>query len=67
MSETTEIIQSRSISQSELSSECWAVQFRGLEACKLCEFKGTDECGGKDILNTGTNDKGLSVPLGTAF
>jgi len=30
----------------ELTSECWLVQFRGLEACVDCELFNTRECGG---------------------
>jgi len=49
--------------QSDLSGECWAVQFQGKEACKKCEFRGTKECGGKNIIKTGKTTKGKSVPL----
>ena len=49
--------------QSDMSSECWAVQFQGKEACKKCEFRGTNECGGKRIIATGKTSKGKTVPL----
>jgi len=26
------------------------IQIFGLEACKTCEFKNTEECGGKEII-----------------
>lgn len=38
------------IDQSKLTSDCWLIQFKGLIACKTCELKGTDECGGRDTL-----------------
>jgi hypothetical protein len=54
----------RTINQSELTSECWSIQFQGLKACKSCEFLNTKECGGKNIRKTLINDKGIKVPLG---
>lgn len=51
------------IRQSELSAECWNIQVWGIEACENCEVKGTDECGGKNIIKTGENEKGFKVPL----
>lgn len=51
------------IKQSELTAECWLIQFDGLKACEICEAKGTDECGGKKIRETLKNEKGVSVPL----
>ncbi len=54
----------RSISQSELTSECWLVQFVGLTECETCDVKNTNECGGPDIRETGKNSKGFEVPLG---
>ena len=38
------------ISQSDLTADCWSVQAWGLRACRACEIRGTDECGGKAIL-----------------
>ena len=32
--------------RSALTEECWLVQLQGLDACKSCEYLGTDECGG---------------------
>ena len=54
----------RIINQKELTSECWAIQFRGLEACKDCEFKDSNECGGKEIRKKLMNKLGFKVPLG---
>lgn len=51
------------IKQADMTSECWAVQFEGKDACKKCEFRGTKECGGKTIIKSGKNKKGLAVPL----
>jgi len=38
------------IKQSGLTSDCWLVQFWGISACQDCPMRGTDECGGKNIL-----------------
>jgi len=59
-------IEVRTIKQSDMSSECWMVQFQGTAACERCEYKGTADCGGKDILKTGENANGKRVPLGEA-
>ena len=56
-------INAREISQSEMTSECWSIQFRGPKACKDCECRGRD-CGGKAIRKTGKNAIGFVVPLG---
>lgn len=56
-------VETKIIKQADLTGECWLVQFRGLEACKTCEFKGTDQCGGKEIRKTLKNEKGILVPL----
>lgn len=53
----------RTIRQDRLTSECWIVQMWGLKYCDTCEFKDTDECGGKNIRLTGRNEKGLRVPV----
>ena len=56
-------VRTRSIPQSKLTSECWTIQFRGLDACETCEFKDTKECGGKEIRKKLMNVKGHKVPL----
>jgi len=53
----------KTIQQSDLTAECWLVQFHGIEYCLRCEYKDTDKCGGKEILKTGKNEKGKPVPL----
>ena len=53
----------KQIKQTDLTGECWMIQFEGVRACEDCEAKGTEECGGKNIIRTGKNDKGLSIPL----
>lgn len=58
------VVERREIKQSELTSECWTIQFQGLSACTSCEVKDTDECGGKRIRETLMNSKRKSVPLG---
>ena len=67
------IVESRTINQLNLTSECWTVQFQGLTACKTCEYGRTRktikgivysrDCGGRDIRKTGLNGKGLKVPV----
>ena len=52
------------IKQSQLSSECWTVQFEGLNACKTCKLKNTFECGGKNIRKKLKNKNGFKMPLG---
>jgi hypothetical protein len=39
----------KEIDQSTLTSECWLIQFNGLDACKTCECLGKKDCGGKNI------------------
>jgi len=50
-------MKSKTILQSGLTSECWLIQFWGLEACQDCEYVDTQECGGQqireDLLETG--------------
>ena len=58
------MINSRSVPQSDLTAECWMIQFMGPDACKECAVRDTDECGGKEIRKTGKNAKGKTVPLG---
>ena len=53
----------RTVSQQNLSSECWLVQMWGLTDCETCEYKDTSECGGKRIRETGKNALGVSVPI----
>jgi len=38
------------IKQSDLTSDCWLIQIQGIEVCKVCEWKDTEDCGGKDII-----------------
>lgn len=54
------------VKQSQMTSECWKVQFLGLDACKRCELKNTRQCGGRGIILSGKNKKGFKVPLGGA-
>ncbi len=56
-------MQSRMVKQANLSSECWTIQFWGLSACKECQYKGKRECGGKNIIKTLKNKKGIEVPV----
>jgi hypothetical protein len=44
------------INKKDLTSDCWLIQFEGLEACKTCEFRNTKECGGKNIIKKLQND-----------
>ena len=43
------ITESKKIDQGKLTSECWLIQFSGLEACKNCEYLNTKDCDGKNI------------------
>jgi hypothetical protein len=52
------------VGSQDLTPECWGVQIWGLRHCDECEFKDTEECGGKEIRETGRNRKGISVPIG---
>ena len=56
-------MQTKTIHQKNLSSECWSVQAWGTDYCKKCEYKGTKECGGKKILKTGKNELGQTIPV----
>ena len=58
-----EIVESKTINQGDLTSECWLVQFHGLKACETCEVRGTKECGGQRIRKTLKNEKGIAVPV----
>ena len=53
----------RSIDNSKLSSECWSIQFHGIDYCNTCPYKDTDECGGINIRKTLKNNKGYKIPL----
>jgi hypothetical protein len=61
--EKLKTVEVKSIKQSELSGECWLVQFNGLKACETCEYLNTSDCGGKNIRKTLLNEKGKKVPL----
>lgn len=43
------IAESKVINQSELTADCWLIQFDGLKACNDCEFLDTEDCGGINI------------------
>lgn len=43
------VTESKKINQSELTSDCWMIQFEGLKACTECEYLNKKECGGKNI------------------
>ena len=53
----------KTVSQKNLSSECWMVQIWGFEKCKTCELKDTPECGGQNIRKSGKNEHDLTVPI----
>ena len=40
----------KEIKQSDLTSDCWGVQFWGLVECDHCEYRGTKDCGGGATL-----------------
>lgn len=51
----------KTIKQSDLSSECFMVQMFGTGQCETCGDKDADECGGKNIRQTGKNSIGKEV------
>ena len=51
----------KTIKQSDITAECWSVQFLGSNYCQHCEFYNKNTCGGKDILKTGKNSKGIRI------
>ena len=53
----------KQVKQANMTAECWSIQIWGKEYCETCEFKDTDECGGKQIRKTGKNEKGIEVPI----
>ncbi len=53
----------KTLNQRHLSEECFMIQAFGKHYCKNCPYLETDECGGKDILETGKNNKGYKVPI----
>jgi hypothetical protein len=59
----TRTTQTKLVNQGNLSGECMLVQIWGTSSCATCEYKGTEDCGGKAILDTGKNKKG--IPVGT--
>jgi len=44
------VTSSKEIDQSKMTSDCFMIQFSGLEACSKCEYKNTKECGGGQTL-----------------
>jgi len=56
-------METKTINQSHLTSECWTVQFWGLNQCETCEARDTSDCGGQKIRQTGKNENGYSVPV----
>jgi hypothetical protein len=38
------------IDSSSMTDDCWLIQFKGISACQHCELRGTDDCGGGDML-----------------
>jgi len=42
-------IMGKRIYQSDLTPDCWSIQFWGLPHCRKCEYLATDECGGLNI------------------
>ena len=44
--------------QSELTSDCLLIQFKGLAACVECELKNKPDCGGGETLKQMIIDEG---------
>lgn len=43
-------VETHQLKQSEMTSDCWLVQFRGLKACCNCDFYKSENCGGGETL-----------------
>lgn len=56
-------METKTINQSHLTSECWLVQFWGLSQCETCEAKDTPDCGGQQIRQSGKNENGYPIPV----
>lgn len=54
------------INQANLTSDCWLIQFQGMEACEKCEFENTPDCGGKDIIKRIADGKYPPTGIGQA-
>lgn len=50
--ENNEIVidETKRIDQNTLTADCWLIQFSGLNACKTCEIRNTEDCGGGQTL-----------------
>jgi len=50
---------------SELTRDCWLIQFWGLPACRTCDSYQTKECGGENIRKNllGGNGHGRVDPM----
>ena len=53
--------QEKRVKQRNLTGECMAVQIWGTNACNTCEYIDTEECGGKQIRESGKNKKGIKI------
>jgi len=47
----------KTINQSQLTSDCWMIQFWGSEACNKCEYLNKKDCSGKKIRRLIKQDK----------
>lgn len=57
-------VQAKTVRHSQISiNECWMVQTWGTTHCKDCSLRNTKDCGGQNIIKTGKNSLGFSVPL----
>jgi hypothetical protein len=53
------------VNSAELTSDCWMIQLRGLEACEECGYKGTSKCGGKAIIKRIGEERYPATGIGT--
>jgi hypothetical protein len=51
----------KTIIQGNLTEECWSVQMFGTQKCMSCKLRGKRKCGGKEIVSTGKNSKGIKI------
>lgn len=59
------IVETKTIDQSKLTTDCWSVQIQGVAACEKCEFFNTASCGGKAILKRRVEAQEYWEQLGT--
>ena len=60
-------MENKTVNQNNLTEECFLVQVWGLDYCKTCRHFKKKDRGGKKIIKTGKNKKGICVPISQGF